>query len=619
MSSSGSERVDELASKLADVSVSSKKVTLESIAAQIRAGEIKNILVLTGAGISVSAGIPDFRSPTNGLYANLQKYNLPHPTAVFELDYFRQHPKAFFTLAKELYPNGQYRPTPTHYFIKLLKERGLLLRNLTQNIDGLEFLTGLPRDAVIQAHGGFTAAACIDCHDQYPEEYVKDAIFKDEIPRCRSCQGLVKPCITFFGESLPEEFAVGVQRDFPKADLLIVMGTSLQVQPFASLIKRVGKNVPRILINNEAAGESDSSDLISLLFGGGGGFDFKKKDGRDVFLQSDCDAGVLKFAELIHPDYRKRLEELVSLDRKANAEQASSSSGSKDDAPPTVTSVAHAADHVARMISQAATQDSTTPATSTSSSTASASVSTASIGVGFDFDHTLGLDNGLEMSALDSYMSRTFSIPAFDATTKADVELLLQSFRFGELTMIQLLQRIGERLGLSSDQQKNISVDEYTSVCLSMIDRTKPLDGVIDLLRWLRSRQIPVAILTNGWSPFQQKKIEHALGDDAPKCVLVSDELPAAKPSSQAFDALLKCQTFAAHGLQHSQVLYVGDNPAVDIGGAMDAGLKGVWFDWENRPYPKEQAKPTYTIHKASELKEIIDTLIKEGIKEAKL
>jgi hypothetical protein len=72
------------------------KVTLESLAKDVASGKIKKIVVLTGAGISCSAGIPDFRSPGTGLYDNLQKYNLPRPTAVFELEYFRRNPKPFY-------------------------------------------------------------------------------------------------------------------------------------------------------------------------------------------------------------------------------------------------------------------------------------------------------------------------------------------------------------------------------------------------------------------------------------------------------------------------------------------------------------------------------------------
>lgn len=76
-------------------------------------------------------GIPDFRTPGTGLYSNLEKYNLPFPEAIFDIEYFRNNPKPFFVLAKELYP-GSFAPTPSHWFIRLLHDKGLLLRHYTQ-------------------------------------------------------------------------------------------------------------------------------------------------------------------------------------------------------------------------------------------------------------------------------------------------------------------------------------------------------------------------------------------------------------------------------------------------------------------------------------------------------
>jgi NAD-dependent histone deacetylase SIR2 len=112
----------------------------------------------TGAGISTSAGIPDFRSPKTGLYANLARFNLPHAEAVFEISYFRENPHPFYALAQELYP-GSYRPTITHSFISLLHKKGLLLKLFTQNIDCLEREAGVPDDKIIEAHGSFAKYA----------------------------------------------------------------------------------------------------------------------------------------------------------------------------------------------------------------------------------------------------------------------------------------------------------------------------------------------------------------------------------------------------------------------------------------------------------------------------
>ncbi|KAJ3591350.1 hypothetical protein NHX12_009295 [Muraenolepis orangiensis] len=245
------------------------ELTLEGVARYIQSGTCKAIVCMVGAGISTSAGIPDFRSPGTGLYANLLKYDLPYPEAIFQIDYFKKHPEPFFALARELYP-GQFKPTVCHYFMRMLKDKGLLRRCYSQNIDTLERVAGLQGDDLIEAHGTFFTSHCVSfsCRKEYNLDWMKD--------------------IVFFGESLP---------DFPQCDLLIVMGTSLQVQPFAGLVGRVSKSCPRLLINMEKAGEADPV-LGVLGFGGGMDFDSDKAY-RDVAHISTCDEGCLTLADLL--------------------------------------------------------------------------------------------------------------------------------------------------------------------------------------------------------------------------------------------------------------------------------------------------------------------------------
>ncbi|XP_053693459.1 NAD-dependent protein deacetylase Sirt2-like [Sabethes cyaneus] len=269
-------------------------VNIEGVIKHWRNGGFKKIVTMVGAGISTSAGIPDFRSPDTGLYNNLLKYNLPYPQAIFELEYFYQNPKPFFQLAKELYP-GTFKPTPSHYFVKLLEEKGLLIRHYTQNIDTLERIAGISADKLVEAHGTFFTNHCLQCKAAYTLEFVKDKIFSDEIPTC-ACGGVIKPDIVFFGEGLPERFHVLPHKDFAECDLLIIMGTSLTVQPFASLVEYVGDDCVRLLINRDKVGGGGYGLFRAMMFGEGLCFDLPGNR-RDVAWTGDCDDGCLFLAD----------------------------------------------------------------------------------------------------------------------------------------------------------------------------------------------------------------------------------------------------------------------------------------------------------------------------------
>ena len=157
----------------------------------------------------------------------------------------------------------------------------------------------MPGDMIVEAHGSFATQRCIECRTEYPANLMKKSVHAKEVPLCvkKTCNGLVKPDIVFFGEALPEEFHRN--RSLPaSADLAIVMGTSLTVQPFASLPSFVGEQTPRILINLERVG------------GLGGRAD-------DVLLLGDCDSGVRKLADALGWG-----DELEALWQKTNPEQA---------------------------------------------------------------------------------------------------------------------------------------------------------------------------------------------------------------------------------------------------------------------------------------------------------
>ncbi|KAK3897844.1 DHS-like NAD/FAD-binding domain-containing protein [Staphylotrichum tortipilum] len=257
------------------------KRSLPAVAEYIKSGQAPRIVAMTGAGISTAAGIPDFRSPTTGLYANLAALNLPEPEAVFDLTFFRQNPQPFYVLARELYPGTRYRPTVSHVFLALLARKGLLHMLFTQNIDCLERAAGVPPERIVEAHGSFATQRCIDCKVLFDGERMRKFVARGEVPRCaeEGCGGLVKPDIVFFGEALPRDFFDQMQR-VSEAGLVLVMGTSLQVHPFAGLPDMADEAAPRVLFNREEVGS----------FG-------TRAD--DVMVLGDCDAGVRKLADAL--------------------------------------------------------------------------------------------------------------------------------------------------------------------------------------------------------------------------------------------------------------------------------------------------------------------------------
>ncbi|EGV62680.1 NAD-dependent histone deacetylase sir2 [Yamadazyma tenuis] len=222
------------------------------------------ILVITGAGISTSLGIPDFRS-SKGFYSQLGALGLSDPQEVFDLDFFRQDPSIFYSIAHMILPpTGAF--TPLHEFIKLLESKNKLLRNYTQNIDNLEENVGLSHSKVVQCHGSFANATCMTCKYKVPLEAIRKDILKKTPSLCPRCEkkrkkleesdsyfeesyGVFKPDITFFHEKLPERFHDLIKQDILECDLLISIGTSLEVAPVADIVKRLPGTVPQVLIN----------------------------------------------------------------------------------------------------------------------------------------------------------------------------------------------------------------------------------------------------------------------------------------------------------------------------------------------------------------------------------
>lgn len=197
------------------------------------------ITVLTGAGISTNAGIPDFRGP-NGIYST-GKYD---PDRVFGLRFFLEDPVPFYDFAREFLKTIEnVQPTFTHRFFARLEKERKVKSVITQNIDGLHQKAGSKN--VIELHGGFQKSFCLQCGKEYSFEEMKEKVFTEKVPHCDECGGLIKPDVVFFGEQV---------KDFGKAeeyvyqsDLVFVVGSSLAIYPAAMLVDFV--NGKLVIVN----------------------------------------------------------------------------------------------------------------------------------------------------------------------------------------------------------------------------------------------------------------------------------------------------------------------------------------------------------------------------------
>ncbi len=197
------------------------------LAEQLRDAE--RAVVLTGAGVSVPSGIPDFRTPGKGIW---EKVN---PMEVAHIDAFRRSPDRFWQFYADRFASlVDKRPNPAHEAIAELERRGLVRAVVTQNIDRLHREAGSER--VIEVHGSIEWCVCLECGGKVHLERVMELIEADGgAPECEACIAPLKPDVVLFGELLPERAIEEAQLLAAEADLMLCVGSSLEVYPVAGL------------------------------------------------------------------------------------------------------------------------------------------------------------------------------------------------------------------------------------------------------------------------------------------------------------------------------------------------------------------------------------------------
>ena len=223
------------------------------------------------------------------------------------------------------------------------------------------------------------------------------------------------------------------------------------------------------------------------------------------------------------------------------------------------------------------------------------------VGVGFDFDHTLGIDNKLERVAFLRVLERVIEAggaPLGNETQEAAaIDDVLAEQRSGAFSIHEAVVRFVRARLAYGDVEPFVQM--YKTFALESVDYfVVPLPGARALLKELRRQGVATALLTNGWSPLQERKAAR-VGFSGP--VIVSERLGAQKPDRRAFDALV-----TALGVPRADAWYVGDQPAVDVAGSMAAGLHGVWLDAESVAYPPGLAAPAHVIHSLESLLEVL-------------
>ncbi len=219
----------------------------------------RKVIVLTGAGISVPSGIPDFRTPEKGIWENV------NPAEVAHIDVFRHDPERFWSFYGQRFATlGETLPNAAHRVLARLEADGHVQAVITQNIDRLHHMAGSER--LIEVHGTIEHSDCLKCGRRYELEWVRAEAEEHGIPRCQDCDEAppLKPAVVLFGEMLPEPEISEAFALAGAADLMIAIGSSLVVHPVAGLPAVTLRGGGQLAIVTEGETPYDEDAFVKL-------------------------------------------------------------------------------------------------------------------------------------------------------------------------------------------------------------------------------------------------------------------------------------------------------------------------------------------------------------------
>ncbi len=231
--------------------------TIEAAVDLVRGSD--DVVGFTGAGASTESGIPDFRSP-GGLW---DRYD----PSDFTIQALRRDPVAYWEKRLEMRENQEFdwnavEPNPSHEALAALEAAGVLSTLITQNVDGLHQAAG--SENVLELHGSRRAAKCLHCERRLPLETLDRKLTEEPLPpRCDDCDGLLKRATVSFGEALPRDVLMAAKRAATECDCFLTVGSSLTVEPAASMPRIASRNgASLVVVNLEPTGIDDRADVV---------------------------------------------------------------------------------------------------------------------------------------------------------------------------------------------------------------------------------------------------------------------------------------------------------------------------------------------------------------------